>query len=102
MGIFLTVIFIGQNCRAVREFTAYCCESELVMQIEALEHQVLNLPPKDRSRMLELLITSLDADDELDADWAQELVRRDQAADSDPSLLIPAEDVFTRLKAQLA
>lgn len=72
------------------------------MQIEALEHQVLNLPAKDRSRMLELLMTSLDADEELDAAWAQELARRDQAADRDPTLLIPADEVFARLKAQLA
>lgn len=72
------------------------------MQIEALEHQVLNLPPQARSRMLELLITSLDEDEELDAAWAQELMRRDQAVDRDPSLLIPADEVFAKLKSQLA
>jgi putative addiction module component (TIGR02574 family) len=102
MGVLLTVIFMGQKRWAVREFTSYCCESELAMQIEALEHQVLNLPPKDRARMLELLMTSLDADEALDAEWAQELARRDQAADRDPASLIPADEVFARLKAQLA
>ncbi|NJM42811.1 MAG: addiction module protein [Brachymonas sp.] len=72
------------------------------MQTDVLEHQLLNLPAQDRNRILEKLIESLDEDERLDAAWAQEAKRRDEAADRDPSLLALPEEVFARARALLS
>ncbi|NJS37190.1 MAG: addiction module protein [Brachymonas sp.] len=72
------------------------------MQTDVLEHHILDRPPQDRARILEKLIASLDEDEQLAAAWANEAMRRDEAADRDPSLLIPAEEVFARARALLS
>ncbi len=70
------------------------------MQIEALEHQVLNLPPKDRSRMLELLITSLDEDEEQQQTWFAEASRRKAEVDSGLTTMIPGPETLAQLQAK--
>jgi Putative addiction module component len=72
------------------------------MQIEALEHQVLNLPPKDRSRMLELLITSLDEDEEQQQAWFAEASRRKVEADSGSATMLPGPETLAKLQAKFA
>ena len=71
------------------------------MQVEALEYEIRQLPPQDRSRIFECLIASFEEDDQRSAAWAQEVHRRDSEADRDPSLLIPAGEVFAQIKAQI-
>jgi putative addiction module component (TIGR02574 family) len=72
------------------------------MQTEALAQQILNLPRQERSHILERLIASLDDDPEIEELWLKEATRRNDEADRDPSILIPAEEVFARLHAKFS
>ncbi len=74
---------------------------EPIMQVEALEYEIRQLPPQDRSRIFECLIACFEEDDQRNAAWAQEVLRRDSQADRDPSLLIAAGAVFAQMKSQL-
>lgn len=69
--------------------------------LEALEAQVLQLPTADRVRLLDRVVASLDADAARDAAWDAVAARRDDEAMSDPSLLVPLDDVLARLRAAL-
>ena len=53
------------------EFRAHPCTMEPPMSatLEALQAEVLRLSPADRSRLLDHLIASLDADAESEAAW---------------------------------
>ena len=74
------------------------------MSTEELEVEALKLAPKERARLAEKLLESLEnlSDDENAKLWAEEAERRNQAWDADPSIGRPAADVFrdasTRLK----
>lgn len=69
--------------------------------IEALEAEVLGLPAAERSRLLERLIASLDADPEIRKAWVQEAERRDAEVDSGAVSLVPGEQVLSRLRSDL-
>ena len=69
--------------------------------LDTLEAEVLRLPPSDRSHLLNRLITSLDADSELEEAWAQEARRRDAEIESGAVEQIPADVVMAELRAAL-
>lgn len=69
--------------------------------IEVLEAEVLGLPAADRSRLLERLIASLDADPEIQKAWVQEAERRDVEVDAGTADLVPGEQVLSRLRSEL-
>jgi putative addiction module component (TIGR02574 family) len=69
--------------------------------IEVLEAEVLSLPTAERSRLLERLIASLDADPEIAEAWVREAERRDAEIDSGAVSLVPGEQVLARLRADL-
>ena len=69
--------------------------------IEVLEAEVLGLSVDERSRLLERLITSLDADPEIQEAWVQEAERRDAEVDSGAVSLVPGEQVLSRLRSDL-
>jgi hypothetical protein len=71
------------------------------MSIEVLEAEVLGLPAPQRSRLLERLIASLDADPEIKQAWVQEAERRDTEIDSRAVSLIPGEQALARLRSDL-
>ncbi len=70
------------------------------MQIEALEHQVLNLSAQDRSRILELLLTSLDEDDEQQHEWFAEASRRKAEVDSGRTTMLSGLETLAQLQAK--
>jgi len=70
--------------------------------LEALEAEVLQLTPADRSRLFELLITSLDADREVEQAWEQEAHRREADIDSGLLACVSGPQAITRLRARLA
>ena len=67
--------------------------------LEALEAELLNLPSTDRSRLLDKLIASLDADRAVEEAWMQEARRRDDEIEPGAVQAIPGEVVLAKLRA---
>lgn len=71
------------------------------VSVEVLAQQVLQLSAADRSRLLDRVIRSLDADHERDARWNAVAARRDIEADADPALLLSGPEAVARIRAGL-
>jgi putative addiction module component (TIGR02574 family) len=73
------------------------------MSTEELEVEALKLPPKDRARLAQKLLHSLEtlSDEENGRPWAEEAQRRDEAWDANPSGGRHADDVFRDARARL-
>lgn len=69
--------------------------------IEELEAEVLNLPPAERSRLLDRLLASLDQDRSIEEAWMKEAKRRDDEIESGAVAAIPGDIVMARLRASL-
>ena len=69
--------------------------------VEDLQAEVLNLPPAERSLLLERLIVSLDADPEIQQAWAKEAQRRDTQIESGAVAPVPGEEALARIRASL-
>ena len=71
------------------------------MSVEEIEAEALKLHPKDRARLAEKLLASLEtlSDQENDRLWAEEAERRDADWKSAPSR--PAADVLRDARAKL-
>ena len=69
-----------------------------------LRHELLTLPRKERADLALRLIQSLDegAEEDVDAYWKEELVRRSRQIESGEAELIPADDVFKKARQRLA
>jgi putative addiction module component (TIGR02574 family) len=68
--------------------------------LEALQAEVLRLSPSDRSRLLDRLIVSLDADAEAEAAWDAIADARENELASGTASAIPLEEAITRLEAR--
>jgi hypothetical protein len=75
------------------------------MTLENLESEVLSLPRDSQaallSKLLEHLAQNNDMDQEIASAWADEAEQRDQAMDGGQVLGVPAEQVFSRVRASL-
>jgi Putative addiction module component len=69
--------------------------------VEVLTQQVLQLPAEDRARLLDQVISSLDADRLRDARWNALAAEREAQAQADPSLLVSAQDALSRIRASV-
>ena len=69
-----------------------------------LESEVLKLSPKERARIAQRLLESLEApsQEEIESLWLDEAERRDRALDDDPGRAIPADEVLREARARLA
>ncbi|MCH7976300.1 MAG: addiction module protein [Bacteroidetes bacterium] len=67
------------------------------MTIDQLESEVLKLPERDRARLVQRLLASLDADVSRESAWYDEAERRLADLESGDSLGIPADEVFEDL-----
>lgn len=68
--------------------------------LEALQAEVLRLSPSDRSRLLERLIVSLDADAEVEAEWDTVADARENEVISEVATAVPFEEAIARLEAR--
>jgi putative addiction module component (TIGR02574 family) len=68
-----------------------------------LESQALELPTRERARLAERLISSLDPEVDADAEalWLQEAERRLAELESGEALAVPADEVFDRARSSL-
>jgi hypothetical protein len=69
--------------------------------IEALAEEVLQLPTEERSKLLDRVVASLDADRERDEAWDALAARRDAEIESGQEAAVPGRDVLVRLRAEL-
>ena len=69
--------------------------------IEALEAEVLSLPPTGRSRLLDKLLVSLDTDPEVESAWMREAKRRDDEIEFGATEELAINDVLAELRASL-
>lgn len=69
--------------------------------LEALEVEVLRLPPGDRSRLLDRLIESLDSEKGLDEAWDREAARRDAEIEDGTSVPVDGKEAVARLRTQV-
>lgn len=69
--------------------------------LEALEAEVLQLAPADRSRLFEKLIASIDSDSEVEQAWELEADRRDSELESGLVVAVPGQQAIARLRARL-
>jgi hypothetical protein len=69
--------------------------------LESIEAEVLNLPAADRSRLLDKLIASLDADQAIEEAWRVAARRRDEEIESGAAQAIAGNAVLARLRAAL-
>ena len=69
--------------------------------LEALAEEVLQLPTEARSRLLDRVVASLDADRKRDEAWDALAVRRDAEIESGQNTLLPGPEVLARLRADL-
>jgi putative addiction module component (TIGR02574 family) len=72
------------------------------MDSEELEEAILQLPATQRARFAQLLIASLDEDEEIAAAWRQEAERRHEEIVSGRVATRPAAAVFAEARARLA
>jgi len=74
-----------------------------IMSIKEIEAAVLKLVPKERARLAEKLLESLEdlSEEENEAIWAQEADRRDAAWTASGSRSRSAKSVFRRARARL-
>jgi putative addiction module component (TIGR02574 family) len=73
------------------------------MKIDALEKEVLRLPPEERARLAELLLSSLDelSESDLERVWFAEAQRRAEQIDSGSAQLISSEEVEKKARSLL-
>lgn len=73
----------------------------MTFPIEVLEAEVLSLSAPQRSRLLDKLIASLDADFEWEEAWAQEADRREADIAAGKAAWVPGDEAIARIRAKL-
>ena len=68
--------------------------------LEALQAEVLSLSPKDKARLLDRLIASLDADTEVEAAWDALAAAREMEMNAGTVHPVPLAAALTRLEAR--
>ena len=69
--------------------------------LEALAQEVMQLPAEARSKLLDRVVASLDADRKRDEAWDALAARRDAEIESGQNTLLPGPEVLARLRAEL-
>lgn len=69
---------------------------------DELSRKARALPPEERIRLAEELLSSVqESDEEIEAAWAEEIERRLEEVESGTAKLIPAEEVFAEIRRLL-
>ncbi|HEU0233767.1 MAG TPA: addiction module protein [Gallionella sp.] len=76
-------------------------EVSVSTNLEALEAEVLQLAPVERSHLLERLIASLDSDPEVEEAWEREANRREAELKSGSISAVSGQEAIARLRARL-
>ena len=69
--------------------------------LEVLQAKVMSLSKEDRSRLLERLVASLDADADAEEGWEQLAAQREAELESGAVVGVPHEEAIAQLRARL-
>lgn len=69
--------------------------------VDEIEIAAMHLTVSERAQLAQRLLASLDEDSEIEQAWAEEIDRRLDAYEKGDTTLIPAEEVFARIRARL-
>ena len=70
--------------------------------VDELSRKARSLPPEERVRLAEELLSSVQgADEDVDAAWAEEIKRRLTEVESGTAKLTPSEEVFAEVRRLL-
>jgi len=78
----------------------HTAETLMSTTLEALQAEVLRLSPKDRARLLDRLIASIDVDTESEAAWDALADQREGEIDTGAVQPVPIEVAIARLEAR--
>jgi isochorismate hydrolase len=70
--------------------------------VEVLTQEVLRLAPEDRARLLDMIVSSLDADPERDARWDALAAQRDAEIETGSEQAIDGAQLLRQLRQELA
>ena len=70
------------------------------MSTHEIQSEALKLPLHERARLAQLLLASLEEEDEIERAWAEEIQRRDEELRSGAVEPVPADEVFAALRAK--
>lgn len=75
----------------------------MAMNVQDLEAEVLRLDPRERARLAERLLRSLEAlsDEENETLWVEEAERREAEIDAGTARVRPAEEALQEARARL-
>lgn len=65
---------------------------------DVLLHQALDLPPSQRARLAQVLLDSLEANEEIDSAWDEEIRLRLDGLREDSATLVSSEDLLQSLR----
>jgi len=101
----------GVVARPAASTRSWCCgklsrvlqflEFAMPRPLEALAEEVLQLPAEARSKLLDRVVASLDADRRRDEAWDALAARRDAEIESGQDSVVPGPGVLMRLRAEL-
>ncbi len=69
--------------------------------LDVLAEEVLQLLTEDRSKLLDRVVASLDADRKRDEAWDALAARRDAEIESGQDTVVPGPEALVRLRAEL-
>lgn len=70
------------------------------LTLDALQAEVLKLSSADRARLLDVLLDSLDEDQQVEREWERVADERDQELDSGAVQAVDGPAVMARLRAE--
>lgn len=70
------------------------------LTLDTLQAEVLKLPAADRVRLLDVLLDSIDEDDEVERDWERVADERDAELESGTALPVDGPSVLARLRTK--
>jgi Putative addiction module component len=70
------------------------------LTLDALQAEVLKLTPVDRAKLLDILLDSIDEDEEVEREWEQVADERDTELDSGMVSAVDGPTVLARLRTK--
>jgi hypothetical protein len=70
------------------------------LTLDALQAEVLKLTPVDRAKLLDILLDSIDEDEEVEREWEQVADERDTELDSGKVSAVDGPTVLARLRTK--
>lgn len=89
------------GCGKLRAFATHSLGADTMeLTLDSLQAEVLKLSAADRTRLLDVLLDSIDQDEEVEREWEQIADERDAELDSGSVAAVDGPSVLARLRAK--